>query len=213
VPVPVLLHLKGRRVVVIGGGPVAAEKIGPLVADGADVVVIAPNPDERIAGDPRVTVQRRPYEGAADLDGSVLVVTATGDPDADDRVVADADAAGIVCVRSGRGTGGSATFMAAVRREALVLAVATDGSAPAVARYVRQQLDETFGPEYGDLVRLVAQLRGDAGVQAHLRQLAPAQRQAAWRSLPLADIVWMLREGRFAPATELASSCLSSYSG
>ena len=215
--VPLLVHLAGRRVTVVGGGPVAAAKLLPLLDEGADVVVIAPDAVEQIAGDTRLTFQRRRYEGAQDLDGSVLVVAATGDPDTDDRVVADADAAGVLCVRSATARQGSApataSFMAAVRRGALVLAVATEGSAPAVARHVREQLDEAFGPEYGELVRLVGEVRTDASVRAALARLTPSQRQSAWRSLPMTDILGLLREGRFAPATELASSCLSSYSG
>ena len=215
-PVPLLLDLAGRRVTVVGAGPVAAAKLRPLLDDGADVVVIAPAAVAEIAGEQRLTWQRRAYDGRADLDGSVLVVAATGDGATDARVVADADAAGILCVRSGtagEGTGGSASFMAGVRRGALLLAVTTQGQAPAVARHVRERLEADFGPEYGELVRLVGEVRRQPAVRAHLEGLPPSTRQAAWRSLPLADILGLLREGRFAPATELAYSCLSSYSG
>ena len=40
---PAFLDLTGRKAVVVGGGPVAAGKIGALVAAGARVTVIAPN--------------------------------------------------------------------------------------------------------------------------------------------------------------------------
>ena len=39
---PAFLHLRSRRVVVVGGGPVAASKLEALLAAGADVTVVAP---------------------------------------------------------------------------------------------------------------------------------------------------------------------------
>ena len=40
---PVFLKVAGRRVLVVGGGPVAASKLAALVAAGARVRVVAPH--------------------------------------------------------------------------------------------------------------------------------------------------------------------------
>ena len=77
---PLLLDLAGRRVVVVGGGPVAARRTARLVEDGADVVVVAPAVCEDLVELlDRVTWRQRDYL-ATDLDGAWLVHTATGRP-------------------------------------------------------------------------------------------------------------------------------------
>ena len=48
---PLHLSLAGRRVVVVGGGPVAARKVAACLAAGADVLVVAPYACEQIVGD------------------------------------------------------------------------------------------------------------------------------------------------------------------
>ena len=55
---PAFLRLSGRRVLVVGGGPVAAGKIAGLLAAGAVVDVVAPDvrPEIVQAG---VTIRRR----------------------------------------------------------------------------------------------------------------------------------------------------------
>ncbi len=78
---PVALDLKGRRVVVAGGGPVAARKVGSLLAAGARVCVVAPQAvgalrrwarDGRIAWRPRRIAPR-------DIRSAALVIAATDD--------------------------------------------------------------------------------------------------------------------------------------
>ena len=71
---PAFLNLRSRRVVVVGGGPVAAGKLDALLGAGADVTVVAPEvvPDIEARA---VTVVRRAFEDA-DLDGAWWVVAA-----------------------------------------------------------------------------------------------------------------------------------------
>src|SRR3954468_4278914 len=87
--------LGGRRVVVVGGGPVAAAKIDPLVEAGARVTVVAPEIRAEIdragidAGiedgiEPGLEIVRREFR-AADLDGAWWVVAAA--PPAVNRAV------------------------------------------------------------------------------------------------------------------------------
>src|SRR3954465_4766508 len=91
---PVLLDLRGRPCLVVGGGRVALGKVRGLLAVDADVTVVAPDVDEELAGLEAVTVVRRPYE-PGDLDGKRLVLTATDDADVNRRVFVDAEARGI----------------------------------------------------------------------------------------------------------------------
>src|SRR5215472_15607320 len=88
---PVSLDVAGRPCLVVGGGPVAARKATGLVACGARVTVVAPElAPEMEAVVPRLhRVERRRY-AAGDAARFRLVVAATGIPDVDGQVFAEA---------------------------------------------------------------------------------------------------------------------------
>src|SRR5688572_9435959 len=71
---PLFVNLQGRRVVLVGGGPVAAGKLSQLKAAGADVIVVAPEVCDAIAG-AGIEMERRPFT-PSDLDTAWLVVAA-----------------------------------------------------------------------------------------------------------------------------------------
>jgi siroheme synthase (precorrin-2 oxidase/ferrochelatase) len=64
---PTFLKLQGRRVLLVGGGPVAAGKLRGLLEAGADVTVVAPAIVQEIAAAP-VTPAMRRFQ-VSDLDG------------------------------------------------------------------------------------------------------------------------------------------------
>jgi uroporphyrin-III C-methyltransferase / precorrin-2 dehydrogenase / sirohydrochlorin ferrochelatase len=101
-PYLLALRLADRRVVVAGGGAVAARRVPALLDAGADVHVISPElspalDDLATAG--RISWAAREY-GAGDCAGAWLVCACTGDPAVNSAVAAAADAAGIWCVRA-----------------------------------------------------------------------------------------------------------------
>ena len=208
---PLLVRVAGKRVVGIGGGRVAAGKLLPLATDhGAAVDVVAPALDDRLAQ--VVTWHQRYYEGPADLAGAFLVVAATDDAAVNARVAADAEGLGVLCVRTDAEGDGTAAIPATVRHGPLTISVGTDGRSPTVSRWLSAELAETYGPEYGALVLLLGELRRDPSVRASLEQLSGDQRRLAWRSIPLVDILDLLRSGSVESAKEVAAACLSSYS-
>lgn len=211
-PVALTVHLQGQRVAVIGGGPVAAAKISSLGGSGALVAVTAPEAVDSIraaAGAGALTWHERGYE-PGDLDGAVLVVAATSEGSVNARVAADAAARGTLCVRVDGG--GTAALAAALRRGPLLLSVSTSGAAPALARRLRRELEDTYGPEYGDLARLLGELRHDPEVLGRLRGMDDPERRARWRAVLDTDILAHVRNGRTDLAREVALDCLSSSS-
>ncbi|WP_312881034.1 uroporphyrinogen-III C-methyltransferase [Thermomonospora cellulosilytica] len=96
------LRLRGRRVVVVGGGRVAQRRVPALLAAGAQVVLVAPEVTpslEDLIADGRITWQRRPYR-TGDLDGAWLVQAVSDDPKVNEAVAAEAEEARIWCVRA-----------------------------------------------------------------------------------------------------------------
>ena len=126
---PLALRVAGRRVVVVGGGAVAARRARGLVEAGADVHVVAPvvDPDlALLAAAGALTWVRRGYRDG-DLGGAWLAHTATGDPGVDARVLAAADAARIWCVQAADARAASAWVPAVARVDDVVVAVNAGG--------------------------------------------------------------------------------------
>jgi uroporphyrin-III C-methyltransferase/precorrin-2 dehydrogenase/sirohydrochlorin ferrochelatase len=96
------LRLAGRRVVVIGGGAVAARRVPRLLAVGADVVLISPalTPAlEELAAQRRIDWQRREY-ASGDCANAWLVIACAGPSDVNARVAAEAEASRVWCARA-----------------------------------------------------------------------------------------------------------------
>jgi len=117
---PLTLDVRDRRVLVVGGGPVASRRAAGLVAAGAAVEVVAPWVTEDLrdlhtAG--QVVWHERDYV-VGDLvspEPAWLVHTATGDRGVDAAVAAHADAARIWCVRADDASASSAWTPAVAR--------------------------------------------------------------------------------------------------
>jgi uroporphyrin-III C-methyltransferase/precorrin-2 dehydrogenase/sirohydrochlorin ferrochelatase len=143
---PLFVDLAGRRVLLVGGGPVAAAKLGQLVAAGADLRVVAPDVCEEIerAG---VPIERRAFE-AADLDGAWLVVAAAT-PAANREVAAAAEARRVFVNAVDDPASATAFLSGVVRRGGVTLAISTSGAAPGLTALLREGLDAVLPPDLG----------------------------------------------------------------
>jgi siroheme synthase-like protein len=135
---PLFLKLHGRRVLVVGGGPVAAGKAATLVAAGADVFVVAPEICGALERLP-VEIARRRF-ATADLDGVWLVVTAASG--GVNRAVSEAAAARRIFVNAVDDPEPATAYAASViTRGAITVAISTSGQAPALAALLRTAID------------------------------------------------------------------------
>lgn len=140
---PTFLKLGGRRVLLVGAGPVAAGKLRGLLDAGAVVTVVAPDVVPDIAAAP-VDIRRRPFQDG-DLDG-VCYVVAAAPPDVNREVAEAAHARGLFVNAVDDIASASAYAGAVVRRAGVTIAISTDGDAPALAGLVREAL-ESLLPE------------------------------------------------------------------
>ena len=141
---PLFLKLAGRRVVVVGAGPVAASKLASLRAAGADVVVVAPQvrPEIEAAG---VAILRRAFE-PKDLDGAWFVVAAAP-PEVNRAVGVAAEERGVFVNAVDDVAHATAYTGGVLRRGGFTIAVATEGRAPALAGLVREGLEALLPDE------------------------------------------------------------------
>jgi siroheme synthase-like protein len=135
---PTFLKLGGRKVLLVGGGPVAAGKLGGLLQAGAAVKVVAPTVVPEIAS-AHVEIERRPFQ-PSDVDG-VCFVVAAAPAEVNREVAAVADARGIFVNAVDDIASASAYAGAVLRRAGVTIAISTDGEAPALAGLVREALE------------------------------------------------------------------------
>jgi siroheme synthase-like protein len=135
---PVFLKLRGRRVVIVGGGTVAAAKLEGLVAAGADVTVIAPEIRVELQK-PGVALVRRAFEDR-DVNGAWYVVAAAP-PEVNRRVGEAAERQRVFVNAVDDPAHATAYLGGVVRRDGVTVAISTEGRAPALAGLLREALD------------------------------------------------------------------------
>lgn len=135
---PAFLRLTGRRVVLVGGGRVAAGKLHGLIAEGAQVTVVAPDIRPELE-QPGVVLERRRFEDA-DLDGAWYVVAAAP-PEINRQVLESAERRQLFVNAVDDPPHATAYAGGVVRRDGVTIAISTDGRAPALAGLLREALD------------------------------------------------------------------------
>ncbi len=135
---PQFLKLGGRRVVVVGAGPVAAAKLRQLAGTGADLLVVAPevHPEVAAAG---LRVERRPFR-PEDLDGAWFAVAAAP-PEVNRAVAAEAERRRIFVNAVDDPERASSYAGGVVRRGPATVAISTAGRAPALAGLLREGIE------------------------------------------------------------------------
>lgn len=140
---PLFLDLRGRRVVIVGGGVVAHRKAELLLEAGAELHVVAPELEPALAAmaaHGRIHHRAAPF-APGHLDGAALAIAATGDR-AINAVVAAAARERNIFVNAVDDPAASTCLMPAiVDRSPLLVAVGTSGNAPVLARLLRARLE------------------------------------------------------------------------
>ncbi len=148
---PVMLNLRGLRVLVVGAGPVGLRKAKLATDAGAVATVVDPHvqPGSEVVSEAFALHH---------LDGTQLVF-ACATADVNIAVVEACRERGIWVCDAIVPERGSFVLPAVVRRGELQIAVSTGGASPALARQLRLQLETIFDGAYGDWVRVLGDVR------------------------------------------------------
>jgi precorrin-2 dehydrogenase/sirohydrochlorin ferrochelatase len=174
---PVFLKLEGRRVLVVGGGVVAEQKIEGVLRSATDVTVIAPTLTPRIRDWKQCgLVKHLPRTfGSGMAHGYFLVIAATDSPEVNHTVYAEARSAGALCNAVDDTPYCDFYAPALVSRGEFQIAISTGGNSPALAQRVRKKLELEYGPEFeswnGWLGRMRAALRSLLPSGEHRKEL------------------------------------------
>ena len=203
--IPLLHDFRGETVLVFGGGPVGARKARRFARE-AEVLVVSPAFADRDFGAAEL-IRAAPEpetNGEGTDDGDVtawlertdpaLVVAATDDEEVNAAVEDAARARGILVNRadeSGERDPGSVVVPATVREDPVVVSIATGGTAPALSKYLRRELEETLSGA-GEMAALCAALR----TELKSRDISPERRREIVTDVVNSPDVWTaLRDG------------------
>ena len=143
---PIFLNLLGKKVLIVGGGRLAVQKLDSLEGSGARLHVVAPRIRLEICQRVRRTnLHPRPYV-AGDLTGAVLVFAATDDEPLNRRIVADAEVAGILANAVDDPAHCAFYTPSILRRNGFVMAISSSGRFPGACKALRETL-ETWLPK------------------------------------------------------------------
>lgn len=160
-PYPVSLDLAGRRVLVVGGGAIAARKVAGLLRAGAAVTVVAPEAVSEIAEDPDVRWHQREYR-RGEVASYRLAITATDDAAVNRQVARDGEAANVFVNSADDPSNCSFILPAVINRGDLQIAVSTNGRSPAFAAWARRSLEKTFTDVHADALAVLGEVRAEA---------------------------------------------------
>jgi len=155
---PLNIDMRGKTVLVVGGGGVAERKIITLLDAGATVRIVAPvlAPEiTRLAATGAIKAKLGFYH-ASDLADVFLAVAATSDPHTNRKVADEARQRGILVAVTDDPKSGNVAFPAVLRRGELEVSVSTNGSCPGFSAVVRDMLSTVVSEEYGTILTTLA---------------------------------------------------------
>jgi len=158
---PIFVDIKGRKVVVVGGGGIAQRKVETLLECGANIYLIAEEITDRL----KVLIEtgkvhylgQKYYEAA--LEGAVLVIAATNDLELNRAVSQDAKARNILINAVDQPEDCTFIVPSVVNRGDLLIAISTSGKSPALARKIRETLETIFDESYATYIELLGKIR------------------------------------------------------
>jgi precorrin-2 dehydrogenase/sirohydrochlorin ferrochelatase len=147
---PVFLKLEGRKVLVVGGGAVAEQKLEGVLRSATDVTVIAPELRPHILEwREQGLLKHIPQEFRAGMaQGYFLVIAATNSAEMNHAVYADAKSSGALCNAVDDTPYCDFYAPAVVSRGGFQIAISSGGNSPALAQRIRKKLEVEYGPEY-----------------------------------------------------------------
>lgn len=158
---PINLRVRGRLVVVVGGGEVALRKVKGLLAAEARIRLVCPHLDGELlefANSGCIDWLPRGY-AEGDLKGAFMAFAATDDRQVQGRIEREAVRQGVMLNSADDPAGCDFHIPAHFRRGRMLITVSTGGGSPALAKMVRERLEREIAPQFGSVVELMARVR------------------------------------------------------
>ena len=197
---PVFFDLAGRRVLLVGGGEPALQKLRLLRKTGAQLLLLAPaiEPEIRAAVEEGGVEWRAEDPTASHFADTTLAVIATGDEAQDRAAALLANAARVPVNVVDRADLSDFIVPAIVDRDPVVIGISTGGAAPLLARRLRAAIEAMLPARLGALARFAERFRGAVAAKIGNRQL----RLRFWERVFDGPVATAVLDGRESQAAE-----------
>ena len=192
---PICLDIQNRNCLVVGGGSVGTRKVTALLNCGANVTVVSPTASahlQELAQNGLLMIKNRPFR-FADLAGMFLVCSATDNQELNRQIHTEAESLGMLCNVADRPEVCNFILPSIVNRGDLIIAISTSGQSPAFAKKLRQDLEEAFGSEYAEFLKLMGAVRKKLLSQDH----QPEAHKHLFEQLINRDLVAMIKANQY----------------
>lgn len=159
---PIFLELKGKKIIVIGGGSVAYRKVLKLIPFEADITVIAPDICSEIKklskSNSNLVLENRKFE-TDDIKNAFLVISATDDVSINHYIAQICKTLNIFVNSVDDIENCSFIFPALIKKESLVIGCSTSGKAPELAAVIKNIISDSLPENIEQVVEILGLLR------------------------------------------------------
>lgn len=159
---PILLDLKGKKCVVVGGGRVAGRKVKSLLKAKAQVAVISLDLTRglrRLKRKKSILHIKSNYQKKY-LKGAFLAIAATSDQKINQAAARTARAQGILTNVVDSARLSNFIVPSSLSRGGLIISISTSGRAPGLSKKIKIDLSRSILPGYARLLHLLEGIRG-----------------------------------------------------
>jgi len=189
---PVYIDISKRKCVVAGGGDVAERKVERLLECGARVVVVGneltPNL-EAMKNEEKISHIPDNYKNDY-IEGALLVIGATDRDEINERIYRDSKERGILVNIVDDPAKCDFIVPSVFQQGDLSIAISTGGKSPALARNLREELEQLYGHEY----RILLNIMGDIREKIISRGEPSDENRKLFESVLNSDILQHIRE-------------------
>ncbi len=158
---PAFVKLDNRKILLVGGGYIAGEKLEKLLDFTQDITIVAPEISkevEAMAADHHLAIHRRPYR-PSDLQNIFVVIVAVDDLALQKEIYDTCQSRHILCNSVDSVDYCDFIFPSYTKKGALTVAFSTSGISPSVAKYLRRAIERIIPDSIAEFLEEMKALR------------------------------------------------------
>ena len=158
---PMYMDMNACRVLVVGGGVIASEKLAKLLDFTQEITVIALALDsstQKLIDTYQLTFHRRAYQ-YGDIEGFDMVIVATDTPTLHHAIYEESRGSRILVNSVDNTAYCDFIFPSYVQKGDLTVAFSTGGASPAFAKQIRRYFEQALPDSIGDFLKQMKSLR------------------------------------------------------
>jgi precorrin-2 dehydrogenase/sirohydrochlorin ferrochelatase len=208
---PVMLDVRDKTCLIVGGGTVAQRKLTGLLHAGASITLISPfileTIQQHVSQGEVHWVQSEYAPGMLAEYDPFLVIAAADSSHTNDQVADDAQRIGVLVNTTHKPALGNFSNMAVIRRQSMTIGLHTGGMSPALTQHLKNAINAVIGDEYITLSQWLGEERG-----LIRERISPqSRRQELYQAVLRSDILGLLRGGETTAALQRLRELIVSW--